>query len=87
MNFLIVIVMVTLATVFLRTVLDVVGATHKMQIKGSKLISKIANCSFCFTFWLCVFVSITLAFFAVDPIMILTAPIFATIPAKLISQI
>ena len=67
----------SLASAFILLLLRKQGAIEYMQIHGSKVISELANCNFCLSFWANLFLALILCVVMPTPIF-MTIPIFAT---------
>lgn len=61
MDILIYIIIIALGSAFTIIVLDKWGIREWLQVHGSRLISKMAGCTFCLGFWIAVILSIFLS--------------------------
>ena len=77
LNFILFTIIVALIASFIVLLLNKVGVLEWMQIKGNEFISKMANCHFCLSFWVALIISIFIAFYFQNPILILV-PICST---------
>lgn len=75
--FLISIILIALASAFVLTLAYKWGVIEWMQVHGDKIISQMANCDFCLSFWSNVIVCMVVMFF-VDDVTIGLAPLFST---------
>ena len=66
-----------LASAFVLLLLRKQGAIEYMQVHGCKVISELANCNFCLSFWANLFLALILCAAMPTPIF-MTIPIFAT---------
>ena len=66
-----------LASAFVLLLLRKQGAIEYMQVHGSKVISELANCNFCLSFWANLFAALILCVVMPTPVF-MTIPIFAT---------
>jgi len=66
-----------LASAFVLLLLRKQGAIEYMQVHGGKVISELANCNFCLSFWANLFLALILCAVMPTPIF-MTMPIFAT---------
>ena len=71
LNFILFTVIVALIASFIVLLLNKVGVLEWMQINGNEFISKMANCHFCLSFWAGLILSIALAIYFQDPILVL----------------
>lgn len=74
---------VALAAAFALLLLKKWGIIEWLQVHGNDLISKMANCDFCLSWWTCLVVSIVSAILAQDPLCILTAIMATPLTRKL----
>lgn len=75
--FLISIILIALASAFVLTLAYKWGVIEWMQVHGDKIISQMANCDFCLSFWSNVIVCMVVMFF-VDDVTVGLAPVFST---------
>ena len=75
--FLISIILIALASAFVLTLAYKWGVIEWMQVHGDKIISQMANCDFCLSFWSNVIVCMVVML-VVDDVMIGLAPLFST---------
>lgn len=75
--FLIYVILIALASAFVLTLAYKWGVIEWMQVHGDKIISQMANCDFCLSFWSNVIVCMVVMFF-VDDVTIGLAPLFST---------
>lgn len=75
--FLISIILIALASAFVLTLAYKWGVIEWMQVHGDKIISQMANCDFCLSFWSNVIVCMVVMFF-VDDVTVGLAPLFST---------
>ena len=66
-----------LASAFVLLLLRKQGAIEYMQVHGSRVISELANCNFCLSFWANLFLALIVCVAIPTPIF-MTMPIFAT---------
>lgn len=62
---------------FLIILIERIGLREKGQIYGPKLISKMLNCDFCLSFWVCVLISVAI-FIKIGNASIFAIPFLAT---------
>lgn len=62
---------VALIASFTVLLLGKVGALEWMQINGTELISKLASCHFCLSFWIGLIAAVTFAIIMANPILVL----------------
>lgn len=74
---------VALAAAFALLLLKKWGIIEWLQVHGNDLISKMANCDFCLSWWTCLVVAIVAAILAQDPLCILTAVMATPLTRKL----
>lgn len=55
-----------------------------LQVHGTDLVSRMANCGFCLSWWTCVLVSVMLAVFSCDVSWVVAAPCATPITRRLI---
>lgn len=75
--FLISITLIALASAFVLTLAYKWGVIEWMQVHGDKIISQMANCDFCLSFWSNVIVCMVVML-VVDDVTIGLAPLFST---------
>lgn len=75
--FLISIILIALASAFVLTLAYKWGVIEWMQVHGDKIISQMANCDFCLSFWSNVIVCM-MVMLVVDDVTIGLAPLFST---------
>lgn len=75
--FLISIILIALASAFVLTLAYKWGVIEWMQVHGYKIISQMANCDFCLSFWSNVIVCMVVML-VVDDVTIGLAPVFST---------
>lgn len=75
--FLISILLIALASAFVLTLAYKWGVIEWMQVHGDKIISQMANCDFCLSFWSNVIVCMVVML-VVDDVTIGLAPVFST---------
>lgn len=75
--FLISIILIALASAFVLTLAYKWGVIEWMQVHGDKIISQMANCDFCLSFWSNVIVCMVVML-VVDDVTIRLAPLFST---------
>lgn len=75
--FLISIILIALASAFVLTLAYKWGVIEWMQVHGDKIISQMANCDFCLSFWSNVIVCMVVIL-VVDDVTIGLAPLFST---------
>lgn len=75
--FLISIILIALASAFVLTLAYKWGVIEWMQVHGDKIISQMANCDFCLSFWSNVIVYMVVML-VVDDVTIGLAPLFST---------
>jgi hypothetical protein len=75
--FLISIILIALASAFVLTLAYKLGVIEWMQVHGDKIISQMANCDFCLSFWSNVIVCMVVML-VVDDVTIGLAPVFST---------
>lgn len=64
-------VIVALIATFIVLLLGKVGVLEWMQINGTELISKLASCHFCLSFWAGLIVAVIFAIITANPILVL----------------
>lgn len=74
---------VALAAAFALLLLKKWGIIEWLQVHGNDLISKMANCDFCLSWWTCLVVATVSAILAQDPFCILTAVMATPLTRKL----
>lgn len=74
---------VALAAAFALLLLKKWGIIEWLQVHGNDLISKMANCDFCLSWWTCLVVATVAAILAQDPFCILTAVMATPLTRKL----
>lgn len=75
--FLISIILIALASAFVLTLAYKWGVIEWMQVYGDKIISQMANCDFCLSFWSNVIVCMVVML-VVDDVTVGLAPLFST---------
>lgn len=75
--FLISIILIALASAFVLTLAYKWGVIEWMQVHGDKIISQMANCDFCLSFWSNVIVCMVVML-VVDDVTVGLAPLFST---------
>ena len=75
--FLISIILIALASAFVLTLAYKWGVIEWMQVHGDKIISQMANCDLCLSFWSNVIVCMVVML-VVDDVTIGLAPLFST---------
>ena len=75
-QYLIVVVLVALMASFMVLILTKWGVVEWLQVHGDELLSKMASCTFCLSFWSCVIVSLVVVI-GTDNILYLGIPFFA----------
>ena len=75
--FLISIILIALASAFVLTLAYKWGIIEWMQVHGDKIISQMANCDFCLSFWSNVIVCMVVML-VVDDMTVGLAPLFST---------
>lgn len=75
--FLISIILIALASAFVLTLAYKWGVIEWMQVHGDKIISQMANCDFCLSFWSNIIVCMVVML-VVDDVTIGLAPLFST---------
>ena len=70
-------IIVALLSAFLLLLAYKWGIVEYLQVHGNDIISKMANCQFCLSWWLCVFVSVALLHYTMD-CRVLIVPFLAT---------
>ncbi len=75
--FLISVILIALASAFVLTLAYKWGVIEWMQVHGDKIISQMANCDFCLSFWSNVIVCMVVML-VVDDVTIGLAPVFST---------
>lgn len=75
--FLIYVILIALASAFVLTLAYKWGVIEWMQVHGDKIISQMANCDFCLSFWSNVIVCMVVML-VVDDVTIGLAPVFST---------
>ena len=64
-------VIVALIASFIVLLLSKVGVLEWMQINGSEIISKLASCHFCLSFWIGLIVAVIFAIFTANLMLVL----------------
>lgn len=82
-DYLILILLIALFSAFIISLLKKVGIIEWLQIHGSELISKLAHCDFCLSWWMNVIVSVTIAL-ALGNWIFLLVPFFSTMITRFI---
>jgi len=72
------IITLALGATFILLFIQKIGVREWVQIHGPKLISKLFNCDFCLSFWICVVLSIILYTFVCKEIEVVLYPFLAT---------
>ena len=75
--FLISVILIALASAFVLTLAYKWGVIEWMQVHGDKIISQMANCDFCLSFWSNVIVCMVVML-VVDDVTVGLAPLFST---------
>lgn len=75
--FLISIILIALASAFVLTLAYKWGVIEWMQVHGDKIISQMANCDFCLSFWSNIIVCMVVML-VVDDVTVGLAPLFST---------
>lgn len=76
-QFVCVVVLVALMASFLVLLLTKWGVVEWLQVHGDELLSKMASCSFCLSFWACLIVTLTVVL-GTDNALYMSVPFFAT---------
>lgn len=76
-QFVCVVVMVALMASFLVLLLTKWGVVEWLQVHGDELLSKMASCSFCLSFWVCLLVTLAVVL-GTDNALYMSVPFFAT---------
>ena len=76
-QFVCVIVLVALMASFLVLLLTKWGVVEWLQVHGDELLSKMASCSFCLSFWVCLLVTLVVVL-GTDNALYMSVPFFAT---------
>lgn len=76
-------ILVTLASAFFINLGKKWGVVEWLQVHGSELISKMANCNFCLSFWTSLVICSALAFYT-GSYELLLVPIFSTSITRLL---
>lgn len=84
MGFLIQSVMTALLAAFLILFMGKVGLRERLQVRGNKWISEMANCDFCFSFWVCMVIAVFGAIFTGDYKLLFVAVFAAPLTRALI---
>lgn len=74
---------VAFAAAFVLLLLKKWGIVEWLQVHGSDLISRMANCDFCLSWWLCLIVSAILCLTTQNPLTLLTSILATPITRKL----
>lgn len=82
-DYLILILLTALFSAFSINLLKKWGIIEWLQIHGSELISKLAHCDFCLSWWMNVIVSVTIAL-ALGNWIFLLVPFFSTMITRFI---
>jgi len=72
------IITLALGATFILLFIQKIGVREWVQIHGPKLISKLFNCDFCLSFWICVVLSIIFYTFVCKEIEVVLYPFLAT---------
>ena len=72
------VILLALSATLILLLITKLGWREKVQIYGPKLISKMFNCDFCISFWICFVLSVLLFTFADGDWIVLFYPIFAS---------
>lgn len=76
-QFVCVVVLVALMASFLVLLLTKWGVVEWLQVHGDELLSKMASCSFCLSFWVCLLVTLVVVL-GTDNALYMSVPFFAT---------
>ena len=76
-QFVCVVVLVALMASFLVLLLTKWGVVEWLQVHGDELLSKMASCSFCLSFWVCLLVTMVVVL-GTDNALYMSVPFFAT---------
>ena len=76
-QFVCVIVLVALMASFLVLLLTKWGVVEWLQVHGDELLSKMASCSFCLSFWMCLLLTLVVVL-GTDNALYMSVPFFAT---------
>lgn len=74
---LIIVVLVALLASFLVLLLTKWGVVEWMQVHGDTMLSKMASCSFCLSFWMCLLLTLVVVL-GTDNALYMSVPFFAT---------
>lgn len=72
------VILLALSATFILLLITKLGWREKVQIYGPKLISRMFNCDFCISFWICFVLSVLLFTFVDRDWLALSYPIFAS---------
>lgn len=73
------------AAAFLTGLLGKWGVIERLQTRGNRFFSEMANCNFCLSWWSCVAVALAVAALTGEAVMLLL-PFCATMPARLLTH-
>lgn len=76
-DYIAIIMLVALAAAWVVSLMVKWGIVEDMQVHGSDIISRMASCDFCLSWWACVVVSVVTALVCGDWVVLL-APVFST---------
>ena len=76
-QFVCVVVLVALMASFLVLLLTKWGVVEWLQVHGDELLSKMASCSFCLSFWMCLLLTLVVVL-GTDNALYMSVPFFAT---------
>lgn len=76
-QFLTIVVLVALLASFLVLLLTKWGVVEWMQVHGDTMLSKMASCSFCLSFWMCLLLTLVVVL-GTDNALYMSVPFFAT---------
>lgn len=82
-DYLFVTIAVALVAAFALLLLKKWGVIEWLQVHGNDLISQLASCDFCLSWWICLLVSIVIAILMHDPCCIITAILATPVTRKL----
>lgn len=72
-----IVVLVALLASFLVLLLTKWGVVEWMQVHGDTMLSKMASCSFCLSFWMCLLLTLVVVL-GTDNALYMSVPFFAT---------
>lgn len=82
-EYLFVSIAVALVAAFVLLTLKKIGVVEWLQVHGSDLVSEMAHCDFCLSWWTCLAVALMVAATTQNPCIMLTAVLAAPITRKL----